>query len=93
MRWQGVLAFAAVALATAGAAADTAAPYAGWQGRDIKALSARQVDDLAAGRGMGLALAAELNGYPGPRHVLDLGDDLELTAGQRAAFEALFEAM
>jgi hypothetical protein len=32
--------------------------------RSIKALSDQQVSDLRAGRGMGLALAAELNGYP-----------------------------
>ena len=34
--------------------------------------------DLRAGRGMGLALAAELNGYPGPAHVLELADKLDL---------------
>jgi Spy/CpxP family protein refolding chaperone len=42
---------------------------------------------------MGLALPAELNGYPGPRHVLDLADALDLTAGQRAQTQRLFEAM
>jgi len=46
-------------------------PYAGMQMRSIKALSDQQIADLAAGRGMGLALAAELNGYPGPSHVLN----------------------
>jgi hypothetical protein len=34
--------------------------------RDIKTLSNQQIADLRAGRGMGLALAAELNGYAGP---------------------------
>ena len=38
------------------------APYAGMQSRPIKALSEQQLADLQAGRGMGLALAAELNG-------------------------------
>ena len=85
----GLLALAA----TAAAAAENPAPYAGWQDRDIKALSAQQIDDLRAGRGMSLALAAELNGYPGPRHVLDLGKELGLTAAQRQAFERLFQAM
>lgn len=42
---------------------------------------------------MSLALAAELNGYPGPRHVLDLGEALDLTAVQRRAFESLFREM
>src|SRR5690606_19670228 len=69
------------------------APYAGWDGRAIKALSPEQVDDLQNGRGMGLALAAELNGYPGPRHVLELAEPLELTAEQRAEAQRLFDAM
>src|SRR5258708_12736969 len=59
-------------------------PYAGMQTRPIKALSEQQVADLQAGRGMGLALAAELNGYPGPSHVLELADKLGLSAEQPA---------
>ena len=51
------------------AVANAQTPYAGMQTRPIKALSEQQVADLGAGRGMGLALAAELNGYPGPSHV------------------------
>jgi hypothetical protein len=46
--------------------AQSAQPYSGMQSRPIKALSDQTVADLRAGRGMGLALAAELNGYPGP---------------------------
>jgi Spy/CpxP family protein refolding chaperone len=49
--------------------------------------------DLRAGRGMGLALAAELNGYPGPAHVLELADRLGLTPEQRSRMEALHAAM
>ena len=52
--------------------AQSSRPYAGMQARAIKALSAEQIADLKAGRGLSLALAAELNGYPGPRHVLEL---------------------
>src|SRR5215475_1843088 len=70
-----------------------ATPYAGLQDRQIKALSSHQIDDLRAGRGMGLALAAELNGYPGPLHVLELGDRLDLSVEQRAKVEGLFAAM
>lgn len=66
-----------------------AQPYAGLSGRRVKALSATQEADLRAGRGMALALAAELNGYPGPMHVLEHADALVLTPGQRAAAEAL----
>jgi hypothetical protein len=68
-------------------------PYAGMQTRSIKALSAQQIDDLKAGRGMGLALAAELNGYPGPAHVLELSDRLALSAEQKQRIQALFDSM
>jgi hypothetical protein len=58
-------------------------PYAGMQTRTIKALSEQQIADLKAGRGMGLVLPAELNGYPGPAHVLELSDQLGLSAEQK----------
>ena len=81
---------AACVLATA-AHAQTS-PYAGEQARDIKSLSAQEAADLAAGQGMGLAKAAELNGYPGPAHVLEHADALGLTAQQRGATQALMSA-
>ena len=68
-------------------------PYTGMQTRSIKALSEQQVADLGAGRGMGLALAAELNGYPGPAHVLELADKLDLSQEQRASIQRLFASM
>jgi hypothetical protein len=37
---------------------------------------------------MGLALPAELNGYPGPIHVLELSDKLGLSAEQKSRIEA-----
>lgn len=70
-----------------------AAPYAGLQQRAVKALSDQQLSDLRTGRGMGLALAAELNGYPGPIHVLELADQLQLSDEQRQRMRALTEAM
>jgi hypothetical protein len=70
-----------------------ATPYAGMQQRAIKALSDAQVADLKAGRGMGLALAAELNGYPGPLHVIELGPQLQLSAEQSQRFQQQFQAM
>lgn len=89
-----VLAGFAVVMATGQVEAPSQAqPYTGLQTRDIKALSAEELADLAAGRGMGLALPAELNGYPGPKHVLELADRLALSAQQRAEVERLFEAM
>jgi LTXXQ motif family protein len=78
-------------LAATTASAQT--PYAGMQARPIKALSDQQIADLKNGRGMGLALAAELNGYPGPSHVLELADHLKLSAEQRAGIQRLFDAM
>lgn len=75
------------------AGAQSSPPYAGLEGRPIKALSQQQIDDLRAGRGMGLALAAELNGYPGPSHFLQLRDPLGLTTDQRVEVQRLFEAM
>jgi hypothetical protein len=73
--------------------AQTQQPYAGLDTRPIKALSDQQLADLRAGRGMGLALAAELNGYPGPVHVLELADQLALSTGQKARINELFAAM
>jgi Spy/CpxP family protein refolding chaperone len=68
-------------------------PYAGMQARPLKALSEDQLADLREGRGMGLAVAGELNGYPGPKHVLELARELNLTEAQRARTQELFDAM
>jgi Spy/CpxP family protein refolding chaperone len=81
----------AFVLTSGGAIAQS--PYAGMQARTVKALSDQQIADLKAGRGMGLALAAELNGYPGPAHLLELADQLSLTESQRAEVARLFDAM
>lgn len=62
-------------------------PYAGLQEREIKAISPEEVAGLRAGEGLGMALAAELNGWPGPKHVLELADPLGLGAEQRTAVE------
>ena len=69
-------------------AAPTSA-YVGEQGRQIKALSAQETQDLLDGKGMGLARAAELNRFPGPMHVLELAQPLQLTPAQREATSAL----
>jgi Spy/CpxP family protein refolding chaperone len=68
-------------------------PYAGLERRAVKALSSDEIADLRAGRGMGLALPAELNGYPGPVHVLEHAGSLALSGEQRARVQALYEAM
>jgi hypothetical protein len=68
-------------------------PYAHETDRPVKALSEQEVADYLAGRGMGMAKAAELNGYPGPLHVLELSHEVGLTVEQRARTHALFDAM
>ena len=73
---------AGCAPAPAPANRDPARPYAGLEQRPIKALAPERVADLLAGRGASYALAAELNSYPGPRHVLDLAAGLALTPEQ-----------
>jgi len=68
-------------------------PYAGQQQREIKSLSTREIAGYRQGKGMGFAKAAELNHYPGPRHVLDLAEQLALSERQRSDSQALFDAM
>ena len=70
-----------------------AQPYPGLETRPIKALSPERVADLLAGRGASYALAAELNHFPGPRHVLDLAGDLALTPEQERAARETYAAM
>jgi|SRR5258708_7665247 Spy/CpxP family protein refolding chaperone len=83
----------AFALGTGTSLAQSQQPYTGFEVRSIKALSEQQIADLRAGRGIGLALAAELNGYPGPMHVLELADSLDLSDQQRAKMQEVFAAM
>jgi hypothetical protein len=78
-----VLVFAACVLAMPVLAHSPMTPYAGQQARTIKALSDEDIAALLKGDGMGFAKAAELNGYPGPKHVLDLAEKLKLTDAQR----------
>jgi Spy/CpxP family protein refolding chaperone len=68
-------------------------PYRGLDTRAIKTLSEKDIEDLNAGRGMGLALAAELNGYPGPIHAIELSGQLGLSAEQIDKLKGLYEAM
>jgi Spy/CpxP family protein refolding chaperone len=70
-----------------------ASPYAGEESRAISSLSAGDVNDLLDGKGWSFAKPAELNGYPGPLHVLQLQDRLGLTPEQRASVQAIFDRM
>jgi hypothetical protein len=68
-------------------------PYAGYEVRSIKALSDERVTELLEGKGAGYALAGELNKYPGPRHVLDLAEDLGLSEEQEETVQGIFTEM
>ena len=68
-------------------------PYAGQEQRDIKALSGDDILALLDGQGWGLAKAAELNHYPGPKHVLELASPLQLSETQRAETQRIYDAM
>jgi Spy/CpxP family protein refolding chaperone len=68
-------------------------PYAGQQARTIKALSPNDIAGLLKGEGMGMAKAAELNGYPGPIHALSLAKELKVTEVQRQLVQAIFDRM
>lgn len=77
----------------AGHGKHAASPYAGQEKRSIKSLSPQDIDDLRNGRGWGLAKAAELNGIPGPVHVLELKGKIPLSADQINAIERQFADM
>jgi hypothetical protein len=71
-------------------------PYVGQEMRDIKSLSDEDVQSLQNGTGEafdGMGKLAELNGDPGPRHVLDLASELQLTDGQRMEIERIYQNM
>ncbi len=71
--------------------ADT--PYAGLQNRAIKSLSDQDIEELLRGGGWGLALPAELNGMPGPAHLLKLKDKIGLSEDQARGIQSPFDQM
>lgn len=68
-------------------------PYAGQAERPIKALSGEEIQGYLTGQGLGLAKAAELNGYPGPKHVLEMAEQLRLTDAQKAETHRIRDEM
>lgn len=67
--------------------------YAGEEKRAIKSLSQDDIAELRRGGGWGLAKAAELNGVPGPAHLLEMKDKIPLDEAQIAAISAIFKGM
>jgi len=67
--------------------------YADQEKREIKTLSAEDIAELSSGRGWGFAKAAELNGVPGPVHLLEMKTEIGLTPDQITKIEQLHEEM
>jgi Spy/CpxP family protein refolding chaperone len=68
-------------------------PYAGEEARQVKSLTEGELRAYLEGRGMGLAKPAELNSYPGPMHVLELAEQLQLSDTQKSQTEMAFRQM
>ena len=68
-------------------------PYTGLLDSPIRGLSMEEISDLESGAGAGFARAAELNGYPGPRHILDLQSELELSKDQFTQIQTRYDEM
>ncbi len=83
----------AASLLAAGLAHAQMQPYGAFKDREIKALSTDDIANLRAGRGMGMALPAELNRYPGPAHALENAAALGLTSEQKVMLSGQFDTM
>lgn len=87
-----LLGLSTVILATVSAESFTS-KYKGEEQRAIKSLSKEDIAQLQKGAGWGLAKAAELNGYPGPIHVLEMASEISLTEAQSKEITALYKKM
>ena len=67
--------------------------YVGEEHRAIKSLSADDIRELSEGDGWGLAKAAELNGVPGPAHILEMASEINLTPEQQAKIQTIYQQM
>ncbi|MDQ3695504.1 MAG: hypothetical protein M3464_18075 [Chloroflexota bacterium] len=59
----------------------------------IRALTPEEIGQIERGEGAGFALPAELNGVPGPSHVLTMADELGLSSVQHTQVQAIFDEM
>jgi Spy/CpxP family protein refolding chaperone len=75
------------------AAPATSSTYAGEQTRAITSLSQDDMQALSQGEGWGLAKPAELNGVPGPAHLLELAQEIGLSKPQVEQIQKLFNEM
>jgi Spy/CpxP family protein refolding chaperone len=75
---------------------NTKSDYSDLVTRKIKSLSEKDIEILKRGRGGvfgGMAILAELNRHPGPIHVLELGEKLNLTDEQREQTQQIYDEM
>lgn len=79
--------------AAAAASSGHTSPYAGLAAREVASLSPEDVGALRRGEGWSLALSAELNGQPGPAHLIELEEELGLNAAQVATLQAMRDDM
>jgi hypothetical protein len=77
------------------AAEQLTSPYRQDVQAGLRGLNANEIAELRAGAGMGLARAAELNSYPGPRHVLDAvqAGQLQASPDQVTRIRRIFDEM
>jgi ribosomal protein S13 len=98
VRWGLLLAYALVACddgasKTSEQSDGHRSPYADPPPGELRSLTTKEVEDLREGRGMGLARAAELNSYPGPRHVLDMREQLNIDTATAQKLEVVMQRM
>ncbi len=67
--------------------------YVGQEHRKIKSLSPDDIKELKRGGGWGLAKAAELNGVPGPVHILEMAEKINLTDEQKRKVQKIYNDM
>ena len=82
-----------ISISTFAVFANTESPYVGQEKREIKALSAQEIEGYLNGKGLGYAKVAELNQYPGPSHILDLSKELSLTEEQIRKTQTVLNSM
>jgi len=67
--------------------------YVGQEHRKIKSLSPDDIKELKRGGGWGLAKAAELNGVPGPAHILEMAEKINLNVEQKRKIQNIYNDM
>lgn len=89
----GTIAVSILCSGTAFGQSGQGSDYAGQEQREIKSLSPEDISALRRGGGWGFAKAAELNGVPGPLHLLEMKDRIPLKPAQIDKVSAIYEAM